>query len=125
MPFNSFQFFLFFPIAGMLYYATPKKYRWIWLLTVSIVFYLFTGIKFFVFLLCTTVTSYFAGLGMGKTEEGLHSFLSSAGPDLAKEEKKAARGRCKHQKKQIVAAVLLTNFGILAVLKYTNFFAAI
>lgn len=124
MPFNSFQFFLFFPIAGMLYYATPKKFRWIWLLTVSIVFYLFTGIKFFVFLLCTTVTSYFAGLGMGKTDEGLRSFLSSAGPDLAKEEKKAARGRCKHQKKQIVAAVLLTNFGILAVLKYTNFFCS-
>lgn len=64
MPFNSIQFFLFFPVVALLYYAVPAKYRWVWLLAVSYVFYLFTGVKFVAFLLCTTATAFLAGLGM-------------------------------------------------------------
>lgn len=124
MPFNSFQFFLFFPAAGILYYLTPKKYRWVWLLTVSGVFYLFTGVKFAGFLLCTTGTAYLAGLGMGAADGGLRALLVAGGPELTKERKREARESCKRRKKRIAAAALCLSFGILAVLKYMNFFAA-
>lgn len=123
MPFNSFQFFLFFPIVGLLYYAVPKKYRWYWLLAVSVVFYLFVGVKCFVFLFCTTVTSYLAGIGMGNANDRLRVSLEQMGADAAlKTQKKEMRESCKRQKKRMVAAVLCVNFGILAVLKYAGFF---
>lgn len=124
MPFNSFQFFVFFPAAGLLYYAVPKKYRWVWLLAVSVFFYLFAGLKFFAFLLCTTATSYFAGLAMGKADAKQSLLFASGGPGLAKEEKKQIRAECRQSKKRVAAAVFAVNFGVLAVLKYANFFAA-
>lgn len=121
MPFNSIQFFLFFPVVALLYYAVPAKYRWVWLLAVSYVFYLFTGVKFVAFLLCTTATAFLAGLGMEAADRNFQAWLHS-GPERLKEEKKKARARCKARKKRIAGAVLCVNFGILAVLKYGNFF---
>lgn len=105
----------------MLYYRTPAKYRWGWLLVVSYFFYLFTGVKFVAFLLCTTATSFLAGLGMGQADRNLRLLLNS-GAQLSKGEKKEEKARCKTRKKQITAVTLCVNFGILAVLKYANFF---
>ncbi len=121
MPFNSFQFFVFFPVVGLLYYLTPAKYRWVELLAVSYFFYLFTGFRFVAFLLCTTATAYLGGIGMGETDKGLALLLAPEN-GLSKEQKKEARAQSKQKKKQIAAVVLCVNFGILAVLKYLNFF---
>lgn len=40
MVFTSFNFLIFFPIVAILYYVTPKKYRWLTLLIVSYFFYI-------------------------------------------------------------------------------------
>lgn len=43
--------------------------------------------------------------------------------DWEREERKAYKKRCKSRRKALMIAILLLNFGILAVLKYYNFFA--
>ena len=40
MLFNSFDFLVFFPIVVILYYAIPKKFRYLWLLAASYYFYM-------------------------------------------------------------------------------------
>ena len=40
MVFTSFNFLIFFPIVAVLYYVTPKRYRWANLLIVSYFFYI-------------------------------------------------------------------------------------
>ena len=40
MSFNSFEFFLFFPIVTILYFILPHKFRWVHLLVASCYFYI-------------------------------------------------------------------------------------
>ncbi len=122
MTFNSLHFFIFFPIVAMLYYIIPKKYQWIWLLIVSYVFYLLANFKFGFFLMSTTVTTYYAAIGVGKINEHQKDVLLTNKDTYAKEQIKELKANSKKNKKQVVAGVLLINFGILAFLKYSNFF---
>ena len=60
LHFLSLSFVVFFILVLILYYIVKLKYRWIVLLIVSIVFYLFTGYKAIVFLLFSICTTYLA-----------------------------------------------------------------
>jgi alginate O-acetyltransferase complex protein AlgI len=122
MTFNSLHFFIFFPIVAILYYVIPKKYQWIWLLIASYTFYLMANFKFGFFLMSTTVTTYYAAIGIGKMNEHQKSVLLENKGIYAKEQVKELKAAVKKRKKQVMAAVLLLNFGILAFLKYSNFF---
>ncbi len=121
MTFNSLNFFIFFPIVAILYYVIPKKYQWIFLLTASYFFYLFANYKFAFFLISTTATTFYAANGIGKINNNQKATLVENKEVYSKEQIKDLKAICKKQKKQIVAAVLLVNFGILAFLKYFNF----
>ena len=99
MGLNSFLFVLFVVISLFIYYVIPKKLQWIWLLVISYVYYITNSRGLVVFIAATTLTTWYAGLLLEKTEEN-------------------------KKRRLIVALTLLFNFGILAVLKYTNFFIA-
>jgi alginate O-acetyltransferase complex protein AlgI len=122
MTFNSLQFFIFFPVVSILYYVIPKKYQWIWLLIASYTFYLLANFKFGFFLLSTTITTYYAAIGIGKISENQKSLLSENKDTYTKEQIKLLKATVKKHKKRVMAVVLLLNFGILAFLKYINFF---
>ena len=62
MLFNSLLFFAFFTIVLILYYASPKKYRYIVLLISSYCFYAYSNYKYVFLLLFVTVISYTGGL---------------------------------------------------------------
>jgi D-alanyl-lipoteichoic acid acyltransferase DltB (MBOAT superfamily) len=97
MLFNSFQFFLFFPIVTVIYFLLPYRYRWFHLLIASCVFYC-AFIPVYIFILFfTIIIDYFAGL-----------FISGA------------EGR---KRKCWLIASLVSNIGVLAFFKYYNFFA--
>lgn len=91
MSFVSTAFLAFVIICIAGYYMIPQKYQWIWLLVFSYIYYLAAGPGYVFFLLFSTVITYFGGLRAEK------------GSRLA------------------VPAVLLLDFGALAVVKYTNF----
>lgn len=107
MSLISMEFLLFVLAAAVGYYLIPKKYQWLWLLVFSYIYYASSGVRLLVFLVYTTGTTYVAGRFLEKAEQ----------KELPKKEAKAA-------KRRILTIGLLLNFGMLAVLKYTNFAVA-
>ena len=107
MSLISMEFLLFVLAAAVGYYLIPKKYQWLWLLVFSYIYYASSGVKLLLFLVYTTGTTYAAGRLLEKVEQ----------KELPKKEAKAA-------KRRILTLGLLLNFGMLAVLKYTNFAVA-
>lgn len=104
MSLISMEFLLFVILAVAGYYWIPGKYQWIWLLVFSYIYYASGGIRVTCFLVFTTITSWAAGAWMEKAAERI------------KDKRKA-----KQKKRQILTVALVLNFGVLGVLKYTNF----
>ena len=97
MLFNSFEFFIFFPIVTLLYFLLPYRFRWLHLLIASCVFYC-AFIPVYIFILFfTIIIDYFAGLFIARSQ-----------------------GR---RRKWWLMASLVSNIGVLAFFKYYNFFA--
>lgn len=116
MSFTSAQFILFLAAVVLAYYLVPKKLQWPVLLLASYGFYMCGGPKLVVYLLFTTLSTYAAGLALGR--------LNGRRDALSAEEKKA-RGPAIKRKKQLVVFLATTaNFGLLYVLKYWNFTAS-
>lgn len=124
MSYTSFNFIIFVAVTAILYFALPlKKNKWIVLLVASYVFYLFAGYKYVAFILFTTLTTYFVTRWIDKIIKGSRHQLKENKNNWSKEEKKACKEKTKKQKRLIMALALVLNFGILAFLKYFNFFA--
>ena len=121
MNFISITFLLFLAVLFIVYYAVRPKYRWIVLLTASVVFYLFCGWKAIFYLLSTSLTVYTAARLMDKTSDDFRRALGSAGSELSREDKLALRDRFKKRKNVIFLAALIVNLGVLAVVKYSAF----
>ena len=98
MLFNSFEFLLFFPIVTVLYFLISHRYRWLHLLTASIIFYMAFVPVYFLILAFTIIIDYFAGIA-----------IENANP--------------KNRKPFLIASIV-ANVGVLAIFKYYNFFAS-
>lgn len=98
MLFNSFEFFAFFGVFLVVYFASPFRFRpWI-LLVASYVFYMSWEPKFVLLLLLTTLIDFSTALVMA----------NSGKP---------------HVRRMAMITALVINFGILIVLKYGKFLA--
>lgn len=95
MLFNSFDFFIFFPIAVIGYYVIPYRIKHIWLLLCSYYFYMCWNPAYAVLILISTLITYASGILIEKK------------PRL---------------KKVWVFASFALNLGILGYFKYFNFF---
>ena len=105
MSLISMEFLTFVAVAVIGYYLIPKRYQWVWLLAFSYIYYASSGMKYLVFLLYTTVVTY-----------GTARMIYGADQKFADQKEKI-----KTYKKSIMVLALLLDFGMLAVLKYTNF----
>ena len=97
MLFNSFAFLKFFPIVVGIYFITPSRYRWFWLLAASYYFYMSWKPEYILLIIASTLVDYYSGLQMGKTAD-------------------TAR------RKRFLILSLATNLGLLFAFKYFNFF---
>ncbi len=104
MSLISMEFLLLVLVAAAGYYLIPKKFQWVWLLVFSYIYYVTGGVKVTCFLVFTTVTTWMAGVLLEK--------VAQAEQD---------RFVCRRKKRQVLVTALLLNFGMLAVLKYSNF----
>ena len=68
MTFNSWEFLLFYPIVALLYFALPKKLKWIMLLIASYYFYMCYQAELVFLILGTTLISWIASNIIEKTE---------------------------------------------------------
>lgn len=92
MLFNSFEFFIFFPIVVLLYFVIPKKARLYWLLIASYYFYMCWDRTYALLILTSTLITWGSGLLLAR-----------------------------HKRKWVVALSFIINLGILFVFKYFNF----
>ena len=108
----------------LLYFLLPlKKCKWVVLLAASYFFYLCASYKFAAFILFTTISTYLFALWIDKVSQNSKAKVKANKANWDKEQKKKYKNKIKIQKRLIMALVLVLNFGILAFLKYYNFFA--
>lgn len=124
MLFTSYGFIAFLAILLVCYYLTPQKYRWVLLLLFSYAFYAIQSPKYLIYILITTVTIWFAALQIGNNYEVQKVYLAKYKEKLSRDEKKAYKAKQKSRRFYWQLAAVLLNVGILAVVKYTNFFIA-
>lgn len=115
MSVNSAGFLLFLAAGVVLYYAVPKKVRYLVLLAASVCFYLFYSVKAAVYLLVTVVLTYVCGLGLGalRGKEEKEAYLI-----VDKEERRALKRSFRRRRRLLLGLVLALNFATLALFKY-------
>ena len=124
MSYTSLNFILFVCLVAVIYFLFPRKqYQWTVLLAASYVFYLIASYRLALFLLLTTATTYYATIRMEDIALAGKAELKEHKKDWDKETKKAYKEQLKSRKKKVMLAALVLNLGILAFLKYYNFFA--
>lgn len=102
MLFNSFEFFIFFPIVVLIYFVIPKKGKRLWLLVASYYFYMCWNPVYALLIAGSTVLTFVSGILMKKCS-------------------KIGSLRGSQYKKIILALCLIINLGILGIFKYGNF----
>jgi len=122
MLFTSYEFIAFLIAIIVLYYLIPKKFQWILLLVGSYVFYAFAGLHFLLFIAATTVTTYLAARQITRIQSARAAQYESVKADLDRDGKKAFKAATKKKTGLWFIACLILNIGILAVIKYTDFF---
>ena len=108
MSLVSLGFTLFVIIGVFIYYICSPKIQWIILLLMSLLFYLSYDVKAVVFLLFSIVTIYCATKIMNFLDDSKNSEVTLK--------------TLKNRKKIVLLIALISNFGLLGVVKYTNFF---
>ena len=124
MLFTSYEFFGFAAALLALYYLIPGQFQWALLLAASYLFYFAAGPEYLLYILATTLSVWFAGRKIQANADRQRAYLKEHKLQLSKEEKKAYKEGEKRLRLRWLAACLLLNLGILAVVKYTNFLFA-
>ena len=97
MLFNSLEFLLFFPAVVALYFATPRRFRWVLLLAASYYFYASWKAEYLLLIMASTLIDYGSAL-------------------------RIEAARTLRQRKAWLAVSLTANLGLLIAFKYFNFF---
>ena len=121
MTFLSGGFLLLVLGLLIIYYALPKRFRWLALLAGSVVFYALAGRMYLPFLGITVVSVYGAALLLGRSLERQKAYIAEHKKDLSREELAAYKQREGRKRTALFLACLLLNLGLLAALKYTGF----
>ncbi len=121
MLFTSYAFIAFITVLFIVYYLVPGKMQWMLLLAASYLFYFSANPKYLIYISVTTATTYAAGLLIARTAARQDALYELRKDGMGKEERKAFKAAAKARRRRWLIACLLVNFGILAVMKYTNF----
>jgi D-alanyl-lipoteichoic acid acyltransferase DltB (MBOAT superfamily) len=91
------------------------------LLIASYVFYSFAGIKYLIYILITTVSTYLVSRKLNHIQELHTEYLKVKREELSREERKTYKAFIKARQRKWLVLCMVLNFGILAVLKYADF----
>ena len=107
-------------LCAALYYICPLRLRWILLLLVSYGYYAYCGLSALPYILTTTLSTWAGALLIGRVGEQSKAYLREHKAELDAAQKKAHKAKARSRQRALFFAVLLLNFGILAVLKYMS-----
>ena len=102
------------------YYLCPDRFKWMLLLLVSYIYYAYCGIRAIPFMLLTTLSTWGGALLINRIGERSKAELKARKAELDADGKKALKAQAKKKQRIVFWGVLLLNFGVLALLKYTS-----
>lgn len=105
MLFNSVNFLIFFPFVVLIYFVFPTRFRYLWLLAASYYFYMSWNPRHIVFLITSTVVTYFCA-------RLIECVRKKENWDSSRQERAA---------RLLLISGIAVNIGILFYFKYTNF----
>ena len=105
--------------GSLLYHFVPLKARWVVLLILSYGFYAVRAASGLPFILATTMTTYLGARLIGRMGEKAKEKIA-ANKALSREEKRAVKDAAKKRQRVLFYLVLVLNFALLCVLKYTD-----
>ncbi len=107
-------------LCAVAYYLCPGRFKWVLLLLVSYFYYAYCGVRALPFMLLTTLSTWGGALVIHTIGEKSKAELKARKAELDASEKKALKAKAKGRQRIVFWAVLLLNFGVLALLKYTS-----
>ena len=119
MTFTSLSFLAFVFLVAALYFTLFRKCQWVLLLLASIVFYLFSGPKYIVFIIITSLTTYLFARRIQALHDNEKKFIAEN--ELSKDEKKLIKKKYTKRRKRWLLLDFIINIGMLCVIKYADF----
>ena len=107
-------------LCAALYYLCPDRFKWMLLLLASYAYYAYCGANALPFILLTTLSTWAGALCIGRIGEQSKAVLKARRAELDSAGKKTLKAQAKRRQRAVFFAVLLLNFGVLALLKYTS-----
>ena len=117
---SLFSLIAFSLLSAGCYYLCPLRLRWVLLLLVSYAYYAYCGVGALPFILLTTLSTWAGALLIHRVGEKSRQELKARKAELDAEGKKALKAAAKRRQRMLFWGVLLLNFGVLALLKYTS-----
>lgn len=121
MELYSLKVFIFIFVLFVIYYNKNKiirKNQWILLLIGNLIFYSWTGYSNFIYILITSISTYFGARFFSKITLNYKREIKEK--KLNRDEKKILKSKNLAKKRIVLYIVLLINFGVLGYLKYFN-----
>lgn len=122
MSFVSLKFAAFVISVLLVYYIVPKKLQWLVLLCASYAFYFASGLSNGFYIVFTTISTFLCAIWISDVHKRQKEYLQAHKEQITKEEKKIYKSKIKKKQRRILFLCLILNFGILAFLKYNDFF---
>ena len=107
-------------LCALAYYLCPNRFKWMLLLLVSYLYYAYCGVRALPFMVLTTLSTWGGALVIGSIGEKSKAELKARKAELDAAGKKALKARAKQRQRIVFWAVLLLNFGVLGLVKYTS-----
>ncbi|MDO4797347.1 MAG: MBOAT family O-acyltransferase [Coriobacteriales bacterium] len=123
MSFTDIAFFAFVGITVLVYFITPKRFRWVTLLVASMLFYWINSGWLLLILLGTCAVTFGCALWIEASNKRGKEELKALGQKAPRAEKKAQRAKTKRRSRRILAVGVVLVVGALLLLKYYDFFA--
>ena len=122
MALNSINFMIFLAFVVAVYYLVPKKFQWLVLLIASYGFYLSSGMDNVIYIIATTLFTYYSSHWMQKIRDKQNEKIKALGDEITREQRMAMKKEASNKVRRIQALTVLVNLGVLAYFKYLNFF---
>lgn len=119
MSFTDLSFFIFVAAVLLLYYTLFKKRQALLLLLASVAFYLFSGPKYFLYLLASSLSTWGFARALQRFHRDRDGSLASG--ELSREREKALSSRHDRRCRLLLIADLLLVLGLLTAVKYLDF----
>ena len=121
MLFTDSAFIIGLVILCITYFLIPQKCRWMLLLLATVLFYAYSGVSNLLYIAATTVSTFFLTKKLDTMAAARKDYLAAHKSEMSREEKKAYKEAANKKRFLLLVALLVLNFGILAVIKYGAF----